>query len=70
VITLRPAQAHTDAGAPTITRAVHLPGYPAVRSWVIASDFEGVVTIAVGLPGPASFRTGQFAGRLYIDVKE
>jgi hypothetical protein len=70
LITLKPAQGHTAAGAPTLARQVQLPGYPALRSWVLAGDVEGVVRIAVGLPGQLSIRTGELAGRIYIDVKE
>jgi hypothetical protein len=70
LITLRSAQAHSAAGTPTISRTVRLPGYPALRSWVLAGDTEGVVTIAVGLPAEASIRTGELPGRLYVDFRE
>jgi hypothetical protein len=70
LITLRSAQAHSAAGAPTISRTVRLPGYRALRSWVVAGDSEGVVTIAVGLPTEASIRTGELPGRLYVDFRE
>lgn len=69
-ITLHEAQAHSAAGTPTISGQIQLPGYPALRSWVLAGDNEGVVTIAVGLPGQVSFRTGELPGHLYIDLKE
>jgi hypothetical protein len=70
LITLRSAQAHSAAGAPTISRTVQLPGYPSLRSWVLAGDSEGVVTIAVGLPIQASIRTGELPGCLYVDFRE
>jgi hypothetical protein len=70
LITLKPAQGHTAAGVPTLARQVQVPGYPALKSWVLAGDVEGVVRIAVGLPGQLSIRTGELAGRIYIDVKE
>lgn len=70
LITLHEAQAHSAAGTPTISGQIQLPGYPALRSWVLAGDNEGVVTIAVGLPGQVSFRTGELPGHLYIDLKE
>lgn len=70
LITLKPAQGHTAAGTPTVARQVQLPGYPALQSWVLAGDAEGVVRIAVGLPGHVSIRTGELAGRIYVDVKE
>jgi hypothetical protein len=68
VITLRPAQAHT--GVPTVATGVHALGYPAVASWALAGDFEGVVKIALGLVAPTSIRTGELAGRIYVDVRE
>lgn len=69
-ITLRPAQAHSDAGAATVTAGVRRPGFPALTSWALAGDFEGVVNIALGLTGQVSMRTGELPGRIYIDVKE
>jgi hypothetical protein len=69
LITLRSAQAHIAGGAATISRAVQQPGYQALQSWTVASDFEGVVTIAVGLPSQVSIRTGELPGHLYIDFK-
>ncbi len=70
LITLRPAQAHNASGVPTVTVGVRKPGYPALASWALAGDFEGVVRIAMGLAGPTSIRTGELAGRIYIDIKE
>jgi hypothetical protein len=70
LITLRPAQAHTNAGTPTVTVGVRKPGYPALASWALAGDFEGVVRIAMGLSGQMHIRTGELAGRIYIDIKE
>jgi hypothetical protein len=70
LITLRPAQAHSEAGAPTVPSAIQLPGYPALASWVVAGDFEGAVKIALGLAGQASVRTGELPGRIYVDIRE
>jgi hypothetical protein len=69
-ITLRPAQAHSDAGVATVTAGVRQPRYPALASWALAGDVEGVVRIAMGLSGQTQIRTGELAGRIYIDVKE
>jgi hypothetical protein len=69
LIILNEAQAHTAAGAPTVSRLVHVPGYPVLTSWALAGDFEGVVRLAVGLSGTASIRVGELPGRLYIDFK-
>lgn len=69
LITLRPAQAHTDSGTATITPGVHSPGYPALRGYALAGDFEGVVNLALGLQNATSIRVGELPGRLYIDIK-
>jgi hypothetical protein len=69
LITLRPAQAHGGSGPAAIPRTVQRPGYPGLMSWVLAGDFEGVVTLAAGLPGTASVRVAELPGRLYIDLK-
>jgi hypothetical protein len=70
LVTLRSAQAHTSAGVPTITGAVRTLGYPMLAGRALAGDFEGVVTIAVGLNANTSIRVGELPGRLYIDVRE
>lgn len=69
LITLRPAQAHTDAGSPAITRHVQALRYPMLRGYALAGDFEGVLTLALGLQDRTSIRVGELPGRLYIDVK-
>jgi len=69
LITLHSAQAHNATGAATISRAVQQPGYQALESWVVAGDFEGVVTLAVGLPTQVSIRTGELPGHLYVDFR-
>jgi hypothetical protein len=69
LITLHPAQAHTETGASTIIRAEQTPGYPVLKSYAVAGDFEGVFTIALGLHGTTSIRVGELSGHLYLDVK-
>jgi hypothetical protein len=66
-ITMRPAQAHTDAGAATAPRAKTL-NYPMLRAYAIVGDFEGVVSVALGLDDTVGFRVGELPGRIYIDV--
>ena len=70
LITLRPALAHTTSGAPTISRQIQVSGYPVLAGWALAGDFEGVVTLAVGLQHAASIRVGEVSGRLYLDIRE
>jgi hypothetical protein len=70
LIVVQPAQAHTDVGLGTVRSGVRKPGYPALASWALAGDFEGHVSIALGLSGHVSIRTGDAAGRIYIDLRE
>jgi hypothetical protein len=69
VVTLHPAQAHTDSGAPTIVQPERTLGYPVLKSYAVAGDFEGVFTVALGLHGTTSIRVGELPGHLYIDVR-
>jgi hypothetical protein len=69
LITLRPAQAHDDSGAPTITVPKQALGYPMLKSYALAGDFEGVFTLALGLHDTTSIRVGELPGLLYIDVR-
>jgi hypothetical protein len=66
-ITMRPAQAHTDAGAATAPRAKTL-NYPMLKAYAIVGDFEGVISVALGLDDVVGFRVGELSGRIYIDV--
>ena len=69
LMTLHPAQAHTDSGAATIIRPAQTLGYPLLKSYAVAGDFEGVFTVALGLGDTTSIRVGELPGHLYIDVK-
>jgi hypothetical protein len=67
LITLTPAQAHTDAGAVTVS-GVHRIGLPMLTSYAVAGDYEGHVSIALGLDAAAGFRVGELSDRIYVDV--
>jgi hypothetical protein len=69
LITLRPAQAHTDSGSATITPRARVLNYPMLKGYALAGDFEGVLTLALGLQAPTSIRVGELPGRLYIDLR-
>jgi hypothetical protein len=69
LITLRPAQGHADGGTPTIVRFPQSLGYPVLRSYALVGDFEGVLTLAIGLDRAPSIRVGELPGRWYIDVR-
>jgi hypothetical protein len=67
-ITFRPAQAHTDAGSPTVTERARTLGYPMLKAYAIVGDFEAVVSVALGLDDAVGFRVAELAGRVYVDV--
>jgi hypothetical protein len=69
LITLRPAQAHRNSGASTLPTKVQVLRFPMLKSWVLAGDSEGVVSIGVGLHAKTSVRVGELRGRLFIDFK-
>lgn len=65
-IRFRPAQAHTDAGATVPKRATY--DYPMLRGYVVNGDFEGVLTVTLGLDDVVGFRVGELSGRVYVDI--
>jgi hypothetical protein len=69
LITLRPANAHTAAGVATISRRAHALSYPELRGYVLGGDFEGVVTLALGLQHRAAIRVGEIPGHWYVDIR-
>lgn len=68
VIRLNPAQGHTDSGTPTVPSGAQALSFPQLKAYEVAGDFEGVLTIALGLNGPARYRVGELPGKVYIDV--
>jgi hypothetical protein len=67
LLTLTPAQAHTDAGATTVA-GTHRIGLPMLAGYAVAGDDEGHVSIALGLNAAAGFRVGELSDRIYVDV--
>jgi len=65
------SQAHTDAGAPTVARRIAATGLTTVREIVLAGDYEGYVTVALGLTGRAAFRVIELRNpsRVVVDVR-
>jgi hypothetical protein len=44
-------------------------GYPILRGYVVSGDFEGIVSVALGLSAPAKVRVGELpGGRVYVDL--
>lgn len=67
LIVFTPAQAHDDEGVATVS-GTHSVSLPAIRGWAVAGDFEGHVSVAIGLDRVSGFRTGELPGRVYVDV--
>ncbi|HEX7745564.1 MAG TPA: hypothetical protein VF462_09920 [Micromonosporaceae bacterium] len=68
LIVFTPAQAHTDAGAVTVRAGIRALNYPMLRGYAQVGDFEGYVSIALGLDDVVGFRVGELPGRIYLDV--
>jgi hypothetical protein len=75
-LTFTSAQAHDANGVstlnPTPTNPVMI-GYPELRSYVLNGDFEGTVSVALGLAAPDGFHVSELTKSatdhvLYVDV--
>lgn len=72
-----PAQAHDDEGESTLGDPPVEPvnvGFAALDAYVLTGDFEGYVSIAVGLTGTLGFHVAQFRQSdgdyvVYVDVR-
>jgi hypothetical protein len=64
------AQAHSEAGEPSVSPKSMTFDYPMLRGYVIAGDFEGYVSVALGLDDVVGYRVGELANpnRIYVDV--
>lgn len=67
-VTFRPTQAHDDAGHSTVTARHRTVDYPTLEAYAIVGDFEGVVSVALGLDDVVAYRVGELPGRIYVDV--
>jgi hypothetical protein len=65
-----PANAHTEAGQPTVAERELHPRLPNVREIERTCDFEAVVTCVVGTASPNRYRAFELDGppRLVIDI--
>lgn len=70
-VRLSPAQAHNEAGAPTVTPLQRKVRLPVIREIRETCDFEGEVTWVVGLAGRKEFRIMELEepARLVIDIE-
>jgi len=67
LVVLHPAQAHRQDGTVTVS-GVHSLHLPMLRSYAVTGDFEGHVSIAVGLDDVVAYRVRELPGRIYLDV--
>jgi hypothetical protein len=68
-VTFRPAQAHDDSGA-GVPRSMTLD-LPMLKAYAITGDFEGVLTVVLGLDDQVGFRIVELPGtpgRIALDV--
>lgn len=71
LIVFTPAQAHTDEGAAQVSPRRKTLDYPMMRGYVLVGDFEGYVSVAIGLDDVVGYRVGELTGqpgRIYLDV--
>jgi len=67
LIVLHPAQAHREDGTPTVT-GTHRIGLAGIKAYAIVGDYEGYVSIALGVNGVQRYHIGELTNRIYIDV--
>ena len=67
LIVLTPASAHRENGTATVT-GTHRIDLPMIKSYAVVGDYEGYVSMALGLNGKAGYRIGELTGRIFIDV--
>jgi len=67
LVVLNPAQAHRDNGAATVS-GVHRVGLPMLKSYAVVGDYEGHVSIVLGLDDVVGYRVGELPDRIYVDV--
>jgi hypothetical protein len=67
LVVLHPAQAHREDGTTTVT-GMRRTGLTAIKAYVIVGDYEGYVSVAMGLSGVRKYHIGELPGRVYTDV--
>jgi hypothetical protein len=70
-ITFTPAQAHNDKGRPTVKKREQKFAYKILKEAEITCDFEGDVTVALGVSAPNKYQVLELKNptRLAIDIK-
>lgn len=68
LLVFNPAQAHRSTGTATV-RGIHRVDFAMLESYGVVGDYEGYVSVALGLNGKKGFRIGELPGRVYVDVR-
>jgi hypothetical protein len=70
-VRLRPAQAHTEAGEPTVAERDRRLDLTPLHQLTLTCDFEADVTWVLGLATPGRYRVAEASGppRLVVDVQ-
>ncbi len=69
-IQMQPAQAHTEAGVPTVMARQQTPNLPLIKEMKLTCDFEALVEWVLGVSAPNHYRVLELQNpaRLVIDV--
>ncbi|MBR9991268.1 MAG: hypothetical protein KFH98_16010 [Gemmatimonadetes bacterium] len=69
-IIVEPANAHTEAGEPTVRERERTPALPSLLELKLICDFEAIVEVVGGLGSPERYRAFvlENPGRLVIDI--
>jgi hypothetical protein len=69
-LAVTPAVAHGDDGTPSLPDDRHRPGFPALREVRLAGDFEGRVSVGIGVAGTRPFQVMELdsPSRLVLDI--
>ena len=69
-ITVEPANAHTEAGAPTVRERERTPRLPVVLELEMICDFEAMVEVVAGVASPERYRAFVLPSpnRLVVDI--
>lgn len=70
-VRITPAQAHTEAGQPTMAQRETRLALPVLKEMEQTCDFEAEVTWVLGVASPNGYRVSELTGptRLVVDVK-
>jgi hypothetical protein len=68
LVVIRNARGHTEGGT-NLLPEVRTPLCPNLRQLKNAGDFEGIVTLGLGLRRKAGFRVFRLSGRIVVDIK-